>query len=108
YFVNYEEYARTHPEQAPAGKEPLEWGLPEPFTYPTDVTPSLAKWAQGNDRALDQIVEATRRPRFFIPIFAGQRTAPLLETQLRHLKPLKEAGAALQARALIRLAAGDA
>ncbi len=105
YFVAYADFARSR--SLPATKEAVDWSLPEPFTYPSDISPEIAKWVERNDAALTRIVEATRRPRFFVPVFAGKRNVTLVETQMRHLKPLKEVGHALHARALMRLGTGD-
>lgn len=105
YFVPYEEFARIHALPAPP---PDEAAPPPAFAAAPDVTPETSRWVESNDRVLDRIVEATRRPRFFMPLFSTQRTTTLAETQLRHLKPLKEVAASLQGRALMRLKRGDA
>jgi hypothetical protein len=106
YFIAHADFTRAATQ--PASHEPIDLTLPQPFTYPAEVTPEVAKWVTANDAALDKIALATKRPRFFIPIFGGRRTVTLIEVQLRHVHPLKEAGAALQARARMRLDAGDA
>jgi len=105
YFVAYGDFMRI--QARPATREAVELELPQGFTYPAEVTPDVARWAKANDAALTKIVEATRRPRFYIPLFAGSRPLTLIETQLRHVKPLKEAGHALHARAIARLNEGD-
>jgi hypothetical protein len=106
YFVGYAEFMRIH-KPAQATSEPIEWDLPREFTYGPDTTPEIADWARANDAALTRIVDATRRPRFFIPLVAGYHPQTLIEVQIPHVKLLKEAGHTLFARAQARLNAGD-
>jgi hypothetical protein len=105
YFVDYAAYMRVR--SLPATNEPIKLELPREFTYAIQIAPEIAQWAKDNDAALTRFVEATRRPRFFIPLY-GQQTLTLAEKQLRHAKYLKEAGHALHARAIRRLADGNA
>jgi hypothetical protein len=106
YFVGHAEFMRIHkPSQAASGS--IEWEMPREFTYGADTTPEIAEWARANDAALTRIVEATRRPRFFIPLVAGYRPQTLVEVQIPHVKLLKEAGHTLYVRAQARLNAGD-
>jgi hypothetical protein len=106
YFIAYEDSTRTR--RPPATNEAIDFSLPyAPSAYPTEVTPEIREWVKANERVLPKIIEATRRRRFFIPLFAGHRTVTLVEVQLKHVKALKEVGAVLHARALMRLEAGN-
>jgi hypothetical protein len=76
--------------------------------WPPTVGPRTRQWVAANERPLRLLTEASRRPRFFIPFYAGNRPETMMETLLTHVIPLQETARALLARASLRLGAGDA
>lgn len=77
-------------------------------TWPLKVGPKTRQWVAANERPLRLLAEASRRPRFFIPFYAGNRPETMMETLLTHVIPLQETARAFLARASLRLEAGDA
>jgi len=67
--------------------------------------PYVAAWLFTNEKALNGVVEATRRPEYFSPVIARRADArrAALFTSLTHTQAYREAVTALAARALLRL-----
>jgi hypothetical protein len=102
YFVPYDTYSEQH------GKTPTEWtDLTNPRRWPVTFDDVTTQWVKDNQKPLALISEAAKLPRFFIPFYAGHRTETMIEIQLKHVKPMRDACRALESRALIRLAAND-
>jgi hypothetical protein len=102
YFVMYGEYCKSH---SVTPKERTE--LTHPRRWPVTFDDLTRQWVEANAKPLALIVEASKRPRFFIPFYAGHRTETMIEIMLKHLVLTGDANRALQTRALIRLAADD-
>jgi hypothetical protein len=86
-------------------KEPdLESVTTEP--WPADRFPAVAGWLDAKDRPLNQAVEATRRPRCYLPLI---RTAPAqstYEVPMPAQQITREIARALAARAMLRVEQG--
>jgi hypothetical protein len=104
YLVTFDQYVGDH--HSPAEEDPLD--SPTPISWPIPFGPVTRQWIKDNEKPLDLISRATQRTRFFIPFFGGNRPETLIEVQLRHLKPLREAARAITIRAAMRLESGDA
>lgn len=103
YLVDYEAYCRKQrlvPEDDPLDRKTLA-------PWPVKIGPVTAQWIKDNEKPLNLIVEASRRPRFFLPYYGGRRPETLLEILLPHIKLMPEIRRALLSRALLRLEAGD-
>jgi hypothetical protein len=74
--------------------------------WPPDRFPAVAQWLTAKDRALDQAVEASTRPRCYFPLI---RTAPgqsIYDLPLPAQQISREIGRALAARAMLRIHQG--
>jgi len=73
--------------------------------------PLIAGWLAANDRQLDAIVEAVRRPRYFSPLVVGPDNTGdaggLIAALLPHVGRLREFARAMTARAMLRLGEGN-
>jgi hypothetical protein len=103
YFVIYETYCKNHSIATDSpGFDPEG-----PMNWPPTFDPLVVQWVEANEKPLDLIVQASNRPRFFLPWYGGVRTDTLAEILLPYLGPLRSASRALLARSVIRLEAGD-
>jgi hypothetical protein len=66
--------------------------------------PLVAGWLRANEKPLARLVEATRRPRFWIPLREG---TDLWGTTAELLRVYREAAVALSARAMRKLGSND-
>jgi hypothetical protein len=69
--------------------------------------PVFAFWLEENAHALDLLVEASKRERWFWPAVGGSSPSGLAEVTLPELSPLRQAGRALAARAMLAIAEGE-
>ncbi len=73
--------------------------------------PLVAGWLAANDRHLDAVAEAVRRPRYFSPLAVGPDNTGdaggLIAALLPHVAHLREFARALSARAMLRLGEGN-
>jgi len=117
YFVQYYDYVkRTAADalRAPSieeGQEPkpaeadrqLELATNRPWSKAD--CPLVAGWLEANQKPLRLIVEASGRPRMYVPI-VPEEPQQLIMVPLSSLQTLREANRALVARANLRLAEG--
>jgi type II secretory pathway pseudopilin PulG len=68
--------------------------------------PLLARWLAANDKHIDQLVAASRRPRMYTPLLS-EADATLVMTLLPVAQVSREAARALTARAMHRAGNGD-
>jgi hypothetical protein len=102
YFVTYEDYCKQR------SITPTEWSdLTHPRPWPVNFDNVTLQWVNDNEKPLALITEATKRPRFFIPFYAGYRPETMIEIQIPQVSLIRNAGGAFRTRALMRLAAGD-
>jgi hypothetical protein len=85
-------------------------GRPTSLPWTAEEEPLLAAWLAANEKPLALVVEATRRPHYFSPLVpdatdAGR--APLLEARLPGVQRARALGAALTARAMLRVGRGE-
>lgn len=102
YFVRYEDFLKQHGITAMGDSEP-----DLPTTWPIKIDSLTEQWVKANDHPLELLIEASKRPRFFIPFDGGNRPQVLVSVLLTHVQPFKESGQLLLMRATIRLNAGD-
>ncbi len=67
----------------------------------------VAQWLKVNEKPLRLVSEASRRPRWYFPIFLRENR-PLIACRLPHDDQLREAADALVARAMLNARAGKA
>ncbi len=103
YFVLYKDYCKQHPELTPLESNDLN----HPQPWPIKVDELTARWIKDSTKSLAFATEASKRPRFFIPFYAGYRYETMIEILLPHLSRIKQLGSALNERALIRLSGDD-
>jgi hypothetical protein len=100
YFISKEDYLKQHPSTE-------EFDIPEDFSWPLTIGPNTRAWVAANEKPLAKLIEATRRPRYFIPFNGGNRPTVLVAILLPQVHILRYIDNALLTHALIRLQAGD-
>ncbi|MBS3734657.1 MAG: hypothetical protein KGY99_07000 [Phycisphaerae bacterium] len=110
------------PDAAEAWEE--LWALPESPETPADIVeqrreqamegpwtaeqyPILADWLEANAGALDGIVAASKRPRYYVPLVSLAEPAQIIDTLLPALNSLRTVARALRTRAMLRWGGGD-
>jgi hypothetical protein len=71
--------------------------------WSSDECPLVAKWLADNERPLELAVAATKRPRFYFPLYRSHPSDMLLEAPLTYAQQSREVVRALQARAMLYL-----
>jgi len=70
-------------------------------------SPIAAAWLQENDKPLDLVVAATKRPRFYVPPMASRdEPGMVIAVLLPNVQNSRDAAHALGARAMFRIGAG--
>ncbi|MEM9415798.1 MAG: hypothetical protein AAGA29_10025 [Planctomycetota bacterium] len=100
-FVTWDDYAEAH-------------GIDDPHTdnyylrEDNTVTPDGHRWLEANAAALDRVVAATERPRYWAPMIAqGEGTDSVLSVHLPQLGYHRELTRALEARTHFKANRGD-
>jgi hypothetical protein len=111
YFVTIGEYSRDHLKRDPgafdtfldqrnrAGQRP--WSAQD--------YPDVAAWLKANEKPLELIVEATRRPDYFNPLVcprSDESPGSLWSSPIPSMEICRDAAGALTARAMLRVAEG--
>lgn len=91
------------PQVAP---EQLIQAMQTPWT--PQERPAIAEWLTANERLLDRLVEATRRPRLYFPLVQIEPGEMLLATPRVNLGVTRAGVVALTARAMLRAGQGRA
>jgi len=127
YFVDLDEYVesllaeqRARLEDMPEGLDEDEWygdgpegvataqrdkAMDGPWT--AQQYPVVAEWLKANARPLDLIVEATNRPKYYMPSVSESFPPQMIDTLMPSLNRHREAARALTARAMLRNGSGD-
>jgi hypothetical protein len=105
YFIDFETFAK---KTGAAMEADISDEVKDHAAWPIQIGAGRRAWIAANARPLALIEEASRRERFFIPLYAGFHPDTLIECYLKHLLPLRRACHALLTRAVLRLEAGDA
>lgn len=71
-----------------------------------DEFPLVAAWLAENEKPLEMIAAAAKRPRYFFPLFGSGESTMLIEVLLPTAQPAREAARALTARAMLRVKTG--
>ena len=98
YLIQYEDFVKAH-------GGPAQMDLPT--AWPATITPLAEQWVAANEHPLKLLVEASKRPRFFIPFDGGNRPEVIASILLTHIKPFREVARLLLTRAVSRLNRGD-
>jgi hypothetical protein len=69
--------------------------------------PVISEWLSANAAALELVVEATGRPRFYTPYIAGDASPKLVSVLLPAVQETREVARALSARAMWHAGEGD-
>lgn len=82
-------------------------GEAEERSWTKEEFPEVAVWLASQEKPLDLIVEASRRPKYFSPLVS--KGEPLAECFLRanDMHPLRMTATALRTRAMLRAGTGD-
>jgi hypothetical protein len=114
YLVEFGGYLASHkkdaspPEAKPGEAEEDTWDflharMKQPWSR--QEFPVLAQWIEANEKPLALVVEASKRPRFYDPLCAGE-TTPLIAVPLPVTMEFRELARALCVRAMLRLDEG--
>ena len=110
YMVIWPDFATANPSSTPrtaAGLDPEEPDEAMIRLWTPGECPRLAKFLDLNKSPLDQIVQACRRERFYLPLFSTKPSGRFVELSYQPLQKYLSVTRALMARASGRLAAGD-
>jgi hypothetical protein len=102
-LVDFLEFAKTLKLNEDAFTRQFATAMERPWT--DEKFPELAQWLAQNNRALDQIAQATRRPRFYVPLVASQSDL-LIMVLLEHIQQTRLIARMFDARAKNHLANG--
>jgi hypothetical protein len=106
YYIDLRRFLRDHLkiEDSEAVKS-IDGQLSLAARYPWTAKdhPQLAEWLKANEKPLAQIVEATKRKRYFAPI---EPSSDLLGARQPPLNPLRQVASALSCRAMLSSADG--
>lgn len=110
YFVTIEELSSAEPEtgdkQAKAAAELFDqFGSGEARLWTEQEFPALAAWLTKNEKPLQLVIEASRRPRRYDPLFSEDGTINGIQRAGTAL--VLRAARALTARAALRIAKSD-
>ena len=104
YLITYETFTKDRGGE-PADPDVLDNS--QGYTWPREPSPVTTAWLKANERPLEKVIEATKRPRYFIPFDGGNRPQMMFSVLLPHVNLIRSAGRALLTRALVRANAGD-
>jgi hypothetical protein len=108
YFVEYDDFCKAHSlTPDPNTTTPGEPATLDSGAVATPVSAVTRQWIEANRKPLDALVEASKRPRFFMPLNCGYRVDILCSALLSYFDPMRCSQRALVARSLVRLDAGD-
>ncbi len=68
--------------------------------------PLIAQWLEKNEKPLELVMEATRRPTYYSPLVGEEESALLIAVLFPAEQKVREVARALAARAMLRTAAG--
>ncbi len=93
-------------ESSPLVETILHQAMSKPWT--SDQIPPLAQWIAENKKPLDLIVEASSRPRYYVPspTLLDKKHDPLIIVLLPHVQATSEVRRSLPTRAMWHLAEG--
>jgi hypothetical protein len=117
YFVRLRDYADVlpgNPPRAEATELPADWrsALGDEYDRATkrpwskEEFPKLAAWLEGNERPLRLIVQATQRPRSYVPLIARGQFPAMIAILGPGVEQYRDAAGALKTRAMLRLHEG--
>jgi hypothetical protein len=118
YFVRFDDYVKeTAPDALKDRDDKGQWQLPrsseemsraQKCPWGTKECPLVAGWLAKNERPLQRLIEASRRPRYYPPaVSRGKRTEESGYTSFFPImSSLRAAVGALQSRAMLRIHEG--
>jgi hypothetical protein len=108
YFVAYDDFCQAHSlTPDPNTSTPGEPAMLDSGAVAMPISAVTRQWIEANRKPLDALVEASKRPRFFMPLNCGYRVDIICSAILAYLNPIRSSQRALVARSLVRLDAGD-
>jgi hypothetical protein len=106
YFVTLDEFL-TRQEVDPDRAREINDFLGEIVPFTVEEQPELAAWVESLDGPAERFVEATRRERWYSPLFASPGGNSLLAIRLPVEQDVRGAARLLVRRAMLRLGEGD-
>lgn len=106
YLIPYAQFAKERNDPSTdTSPDPLDPAAQ--ITLPLKAAPLTAAWVRANQRPLDTLEDASKRPRFFFPFNGGNRPETLASVLLPYVHQMREGATALLIRAALRLEAGE-
>jgi hypothetical protein len=110
YFLALDAYdRRINPDQDANADRKALWeaqGAAMSRAWTHDEFPDIAGWLEANEKPLELIVEASKRPRRYDPLLATGEQPMLIAVLLPMIQQHREAARALTARAMLKLGDG--
>lgn len=110
-FVDLSAFVAANAGQDKVPTEDLAYELHDAVlnagAWKTEDAPFIAQWLAANQKSLDLAVEASRRPRFYMPAVCDTQPAVMMNVQYPWMNPLRAIATALKTRALLRLGEGN-
>lgn len=112
YFIGLESFIKEHlqlndPDEADAVRNQQTNATQRPWT--AEQYPHIAAWLKVNEKPIALVVEAAKRPHYFSPIVPDKNekgSKGMLTGFMPSVQKCRELGAALAARALLRVEEG--
>ncbi|NQU23273.1 MAG: hypothetical protein HQ567_18495, partial [Candidatus Nealsonbacteria bacterium] len=106
YFVSFEDYLRGQGIEESEDTN-RQWERSRQGPWSGKDCPAAAGWLKANEKPLRQIVEASRRTRYYSPLIAtDDDVAPLVSVMLPACSEMRCAARALTARAMLYMGQG--
>jgi hypothetical protein len=115
YFIGIDRFVKEHLRIDPSAnrdvssiEDQIENAKQRPWR--AGEYPKLASWLNANEKPLALVMEATRRPHYYVPLLPAQtdgKRASLITAMLPGVQPCRQLADALVARAMLRTAQGD-
>ncbi len=109
-FVRWDRYPQQHglePEAAHGETSDSPYGAPLERPWTRDEFPEVAAWLESNQAALDALVQAFQRPRYYAPLVSVEEPPMVLAAPLPYLGQQRTLARALVNRLYLQLGEGN-
>ncbi len=109
YFIELEDFLkqsrRLNDDELFVATQQSWWAQGQPWT--ANEFPNIASWLQSIEKPLKCVVEASRRPEYYCPLFSNETPPCLASAFFAGLTDCRAAIAALHTRAMLRIGNGE-
>ena len=114
YFVSLDDYLARAASPSAAALKDMAWEkrqylLDTLYKTPWSSTdhPAIAAWLKANEKPLALAVQATERPRYYVPAICPSEPQSMLALPIQHILPVMNLDRALALRAMLKLHDGE-